>query len=691
MSESLEVLPGQDLSQMVFEHVRSLAQPLFERAREERLRLRTADDVAGRQKLVRQTFVRLIGGLPERTPLNPRRVGSLAREGYRVEKILFESRPWFYVPANLYLPAERSDPGPAVLVLCGHDPQGKAAEEHQRVARTLVRSGVAVLVCDPLGEGERSQYWERARERSRVGLGVPEHDYAGTQSLLVGRNLAAYSIWDAMRALDYLSLRDEVDVTRIGCAGVSAGGLMATCLFALDERVKAAVPVCAVSSREACLDAGLVADAEQVQDGVIEQGIDHADLCIAGAPRALRIAAARGDVLPLDGTRRTAEDVRRAYRLLHAEDRVDLVVAEGERGWSKPLRQAAYQWFHLWLGNPCRDSAEPPAEPELLEDLQCAPGGQVSNLGSRTVFSFTRDQARQLPPPAEALASRGEAETWQDELRGRLRELLRCAASSGAPKAEQHGAFFRGEMGVERLAFQSERGITIPALLFVPQKEGQWPGIVYVHEEGKEAEAGADGTAHMLASEGNAVLAIDVRGVGESVAGGDVQPDYRFAGRDGYHFYQYGMLGHTLVGRRVHDVLRSLALLAGRPEVDEEELSVVGEGYGGLLALFAAALDERIATAVCCRALLSYRVVATHEYHDYHPRSFVPGILETCDLPHVAAAVAPRRLVLAGPVDHMRRRVEREAAEEVYAPARAVYQLFDAAEALLISTDGGRP
>jgi hypothetical protein len=156
-------------------------------------------------------------------------------------------------------------------------------------------------------------------------------------------------------------------------------------------------------------------------------------------------------------------------------------------------------------------------------------------------------------------------------------------------------------------------------------------------------------------------------------------------GTDGYHFYQYGMLGHTLVGRRVHDVLRSLALLAERPEVDPERLSVVGQGSGGILALFAAALDERIRTAVCCQSLLSYREVAASEFHSWRPVDFVSGILPVCDLPQAAACVAPRRLVLAGPVDALRRRVAQADAERAYAWAQRVYELFEADENLVVS------
>ena len=686
MAEPLTVRGDQDFSPMVFEHVLSLAAPLFERADTQRSHIATAEDLLACQTDVREIFTRLIGGLPERTPLNPRCVGRLERDAYVVEKILLESRPAFHVTANLYLPPDAQAPRPAVLVPCGHAAEGKAAAAYQSLAQGLVRHGFVALVYDPIGQGERSQYWDRVRRQSRIGLCCPEHEHAGTQALLVGRNFAAWRIWDGMRAIDYLCERDEVDPARIGCTGCSGGGTLTTYLFALDPRIAAAMPVCYITARRDWLETGSIADAEQVQDHVIELGIDHADLCAAGAPRALCIGAAVEDYFPIAGTRRTFAQVKRLYALLDAQDRVDLLEATGGHGYSRLLREGAYQWFHLWLGDPAADPAEPPVSPEPPDQLHCCPGGQTSNLGSRTVFGFTRDEARALPPALPDLATRGDAEQWQGELRERLRDLLHCPASSGPPTTDQHGAFFRGTCGIELLTFRSEVGITVPALLFVPDKEGgTWPGMVYVHEGGKEVEAGPLGTIQMLVGEGNVVLAIDVRGVGETAAADNITGSYPLMGIDGYHFYQYGMLGHTLVGRRVHDVLRAVGLLVERPEVAGQPLSVVGQGMGGLLALFAAALDERIATAVCCQSLLTYRSVATHEYHDIPPAWFVPGILPLCDLPQVAACVAPRRLVLASPLDHMRRRVPLAQAERACRVARRIYHLFDADEALHIS------
>ena len=224
--------------------------------------------------------------------------------------------------------------------------------------------------------------------------------------------------------------------------------MLALLVFALEERVRAAVPICGVTSLEAWLAAGLHRPRGYAQPAILAEGIDHADLCIACAPRPLRLCAAERDVLTIEGTRATFQEAKRIYSLLGAGDCLDLVVAEGEGGCVKPLREAVYQWFNLWLGNPSADHVETSAEFEAPERLLCTPDGQVASLGSRTVFCFTRQLAELLPPAPPELETRGDAERWQQDLRERIRGLLRCTASTGAPAVEQHGAFFRGKCGI---------------------------------------------------------------------------------------------------------------------------------------------------------------------------------------------------------------------------------------------------
>ena len=167
------------------------------------------------------------GQFPAKTPLTPRVTGVLRRPSHRIEKIVFESRPGFLVTGNLYVPAGRGGKRPGVVGVCGHSNNGKAAEAYQAYAQGLAHQGYVVFLIDPIGQGERLQYPDE-QLRSRIGVGVREHLYAGNQQFLVGEFLGAWRAWDGIRALDYLLTREEVDPRHVGVTGNSGGGTMTT-------------------------------------------------------------------------------------------------------------------------------------------------------------------------------------------------------------------------------------------------------------------------------------------------------------------------------------------------------------------------------------------------------------------------------------------------------------------------------
>ncbi|HEY8151495.1 MAG TPA: hypothetical protein VIK51_21475, partial [Vicinamibacteria bacterium] len=149
--------------------------------------VRSEADLVTLQGELRRKVLDLIGGLPaERTPLNARVVGTIAGDGYGIEKVVFESVPGFHVTALLYLPDAPAGPKPAVLLACGHSPIGKAHPPYQEIAIRLARRGYVVLCWDPVGQGERSQFWDAARRRSRYNLVCGEHAVLGNLAVLAG-------------------------------------------------------------------------------------------------------------------------------------------------------------------------------------------------------------------------------------------------------------------------------------------------------------------------------------------------------------------------------------------------------------------------------------------------------------------------------------------------------------------------
>ena len=212
-----------------------------------RVAITSKSDAVAYIALVRGLIQECFGPFPQRTPLNPRITGIVERETYRIEKVIFESRPEFFVTANLYVPNNRKLPLPGVVGSCGHSTNGKAAETYQAFAQSLARIGYAVLIFDPIGQGERLQYPD-ASLKSKVGAGVHEHLLLGNQQFLVGEFFGSWRAWDGIRALDYLLSRPEVDPKHVGITGNSGGGTMTTWLCGLESRWTMAAPGCFVTT-----------------------------------------------------------------------------------------------------------------------------------------------------------------------------------------------------------------------------------------------------------------------------------------------------------------------------------------------------------------------------------------------------------------------------------------------------------
>src|SRR5436190_9180013 len=254
-----------------------------------------------------------LGGFPDRTPLNARITGVLDRGDYVIEKIIFESQPHFYVTANLYLPKTGQPPYPAVLYPLGHELGAKSHSAWQQTLGSLAKKGYVALAWDPIGQGERIQIYDEDFEDSKVRASTTEHTVEGIQCLLAGDHVARYTIWDGIRALDYLLSRPEVDAKRVACTGNSGGGTHTTYLSALDDRIQVAAPSCYITSWKRMLESIGPQDAEQVFPLWLKDGLDYPDYLYAfGAKPFLMLTAIR-DFFPIGGARATFAEARQVF------------------------------------------------------------------------------------------------------------------------------------------------------------------------------------------------------------------------------------------------------------------------------------------------------------------------------------------------------------------------------------------
>ena len=613
-------------AQALYPWLEAIAQRQLAERKQTVAALRTPEEIRARARQVRANLTRWIGGLPsERTPLNVQRTGVIEHPDYRVEKLVFESQPRFFVTANLYIPKTGRGPFPAVLQPTGHSLTAKARELYQSLSIGLVKYGFVVLTYDPLGQGERRIFFDRDLGDSKVGGTTVEHQMVGVQALLGGESIARQMIWDGMRGLDLLQARPEVDGARLGVSGCSGGGTLTAYIAALDDRVKAAAPSCYITSWEDQLPGTGPQDAEQQFPDQLRDGFDHGDFLIAMAPKPYLICSTTEDFFPLSGARRTYEEAKGIYNRFGAEDKIAWFTAPGGHGMRADTRGAVYAWMRKWLQNTPGPAPEPVFTVELEEDLNATPTGQVStSLGGET--ASTQNMRR-------LAALRQEA----PDLPAAVRRLTRYLAPAGNPAVASLEMTEEDGLRVERLNYEPEAGRKVPAVLYQPrQSRGT---VLAVDASGKSAAS-----AKALAAAGYTVLAIDAAGIGET------------ADRKGSYSAEWFpqdkaiwlalMVGRTITGLRMADLTAGLDVLAGRNLLPAAGVTGFARGNPGAAMLQAALLDRRLARLVLEDPPPPFRTIGTTPIQRQIFDVVVPEALKHYDLPGVAAALAPRQVVV---------------------------------------------
>jgi len=204
-----------DAPNSLYHHLTDTAFKLLEKRSDMIMQLRSRADWEKRQKIVRQTLWEILGPFPEKTPLNSKITGKVKKNGYLVENVIYESLPGFYVTASLFIPEGVKKPAPAILFCSGHSTGVYRLRGYQTPLLNLVKKGFIVLAIDPIGQGERLQYFNPETGESIIGSSTKEHSYPSPQVSLLGKSVARYWIWDGIRGIDYLVSRKEVDPLRI--------------------------------------------------------------------------------------------------------------------------------------------------------------------------------------------------------------------------------------------------------------------------------------------------------------------------------------------------------------------------------------------------------------------------------------------------------------------------------------------
>lgn len=637
-----------DAPNALYHHLAGQAYDLLDKRAGTIAGLRSLSDWRERQKWLHETMMDIAGPFPEKTPLNAKILRIIDKDTYRVEHIVYESQPGFYVTSSMFIPnnaLKKRSKVPVVIYCSGHANEGYRSTVYQHVILNLVKKGFIVFAFDPVGQGERLEYYDSETGKS-IGGPTTEHSYPGTQAFITGSSQARYMIWDGIRAVDYLLTRKEVDPARIGITGRSGGGTQSAYIAAFDDRIKAAAPECYITNFTRLLQSIGPQDAEQNLFHEILRGIDHADLLSVRAPKPTLMITTTRDMFSIQGARETAKEVSGIYKAYGKEGNFGMVEDDAPHASTKKNREAMYAFFQKHLDNP-GDSNDQEVEILSAEEIQVTKTGQVStSLGGETVFSLNRRETENRI---------NELQASRDDLTRHLSGVLNSAKKlSGYQEPSViHDPVFTGRIQrdgyvIEKYFVKGEGDYVIPYLLMKPDKPNH-KALIYLHPSGKGAEASAGGEMEWFVRIGFTVLAPDMIGVGE-MGPGDFQGDAYIDGNSYNTWYASMLIGRSIVGIRAGDVVRLTRLLEKNTGTDE----VYGFARKEMapVLLHAAAFDPAIARIALIEPYSSYRSIVMNRFYDSgFIHSAVSGSLEAYDLPDLAASLAPRGLMMAGITD----------------------------------------
>jgi cephalosporin-C deacetylase-like acetyl esterase len=638
------------------------------------------------QRKTRATLAEVVGAFPEKTPLNPRVTGVVQKPGYRIEKVIYESQPGFHVTAALFVPEGLKGKAPAILYCSGHSDGGFRTPSYMTMIVNLVKKGFVVLAFDPIGQGERWQYFDAATGRNDFGNGnsTREHTRVGSQCFLVGDSLARHMIWDGIRGVDYLLTRAEVDPARLGITGRSGGGTQTAYIAAFDERLKAAAPENYLTEFEQLLRTRGPQDPEQNFFRGIARGLNQTDLLHVRAPKPALVVATTRDIFSIEGTQAVFAEAQRAYTALGQADAVAMTVDDAGHESTRKNREATYAFFRQYLDHP-GSTVDEPNDSLRVEDLRITETGQVMTaLRGESAFGLNAKVAAGLQ--AKLDERRRDLPRHLAQVKTEAARLAGYVPGPAAQAVVFSGRTQRSGYAVEKYLLPVDERYAIPVLVMVPAA-APTRVVLYLHGDGKGAEAKPGGEMEALVKQGCAVIAPDVLGTGELGPGpfgahGDDAPRL---------WYGFVLLGQSEIGRQMRDVMRTVRFAESRFRVAAAQLHGVARGASGPLLLHTAALEDVFGHVVVLDAPFSYRaIVAVPRYKPAYIAGAVPGALTAYDLPDLAACLAPRSLLFVAPRDGRGEPADAGAIERDSAVIQSAYAAKSAAKGLVVVREADR-
>ncbi|MEO6909521.1 MAG: acetylxylan esterase [Edaphobacter sp.] len=481
--------------------------------------VKSESDLKALQAETRASLLKMIGGLPqEKTPLHATITGRVAGDGFHVEKLIYQSLPGVYVTALVYVPEDGRKTHPAVLLAAGHSPKGKIY--YQAISERLAKRGYIVLSWDPIGQGERSQFWDAKTGKSRYNLICAEHAVMGNLAYLAGANLVRWEVWDGIRAVDYLLSRPDVDGERLSLTGTSGGGTQAALLGALDERIKVIIPSCYITALPMRIHNRIFldpdSDPEQDLFGSISNGVDHAGLLLLMYPRPVMLAAATLDFFPIQGVHKTYSEIRAIYQRFGQADRIGFAESYNKHQYSLKNQEAAFEFLDRFNHMPVRH--ELAAVMEFSDAaLQVTKSGQVlvDYPSGRSFVQVLSAYYAEMAPHNQLTM----ADAYRTEQNPNVLSWTAGAYDGSAGDAqlrwEKVGTTAAGKLHIDRYVIHHSTYLAMPLLYFHADGKTSKGNVLWFSLDGKATQKDWPQIAKLV-DEGYAVFSFDFRGLGET-------------------------------------------------------------------------------------------------------------------------------------------------------------------------------
>ncbi|NQV76668.1 MAG: acetylxylan esterase [Bacteroidetes bacterium] len=573
-----------------------------------------------RKKIIQKTGLIVNQDLP----LDIKETGSIQMKGYKIKNIAFQTRPGVYATANLYVP-EGKGPFPAVIVMHGHWPGGRLYESFQAIGQSLALNGYVCLNIDAWGAGERTRTH-----------GKDEYHGAnlGASLMNIGETLAGVQISDNMRGVDLLSSLPYVDAKNIGATGASGGGNQTMWLAAMDERIKAALPVVSVGTFESCVMRSNCI-CELLPDGLTFT--EEAGVLALVAPRALKMANIIADNPTFLSSEmlRSFNNTRPVFKMLGVENNISNLVLDKTHGYWPENREVMLGWFDLHLkgigtGAPKK---EIPFETLPNKELLVYPVMGKRDLSIQTTADYCERRGKELR--ASYLGVRSfDAPAKQKE----LRNILRINEVSNLSKVHQYTSL----AGWDRLALETSDAKLIPVLRLAPTN----PALGYIIISNPEGKNSIPATVlNELKSKGMGIAIVDLSGTGEASSTKENASSKSMV----LHTQSRSelWLGKTILGEWVKELGVVSDFLKSRYHA--QKVSIDGSKEAGLAGLFLAATGGNVDDVILRDAPLSYLFDNQGSVDFFSMGIHLPGFLNWGDV-SLAAALSGKNIRMINPV-----------------------------------------